>query len=172
MQTFYPEITFKDCARVLDNKRLGKQRVECKQILEALSYGPTSTKCYDCDRIYRLYLGSMCPWCFNPHWDWNEQVKTPWYNHPATQMWKGNINGLARYGQIMCEEWISRGFKDSLLPFSKRYAEDTLPFWYGDPEMIMAHRSNLIRKEPNHYQKLWPDVPDNLPYKWPVESVI
>lgn len=37
MQTFLPDPDFHRCAEVLDWRRLGKQRVECKQILEALS---------------------------------------------------------------------------------------------------------------------------------------
>jgi hypothetical protein len=36
MQTFLPYADFDQCARVLDDKRLGKQRVEAKQILNAL----------------------------------------------------------------------------------------------------------------------------------------
>lgn len=39
MQTFLPYPDFRTSAEVLDNKRLGKQRVECKQILLALAYG-------------------------------------------------------------------------------------------------------------------------------------
>lgn len=37
MQTFLPYSSFRDTARVLDNKRLGKQRVETYQILKALT---------------------------------------------------------------------------------------------------------------------------------------
>lgn len=36
MQTFLPYSDFKQSARCLDYRRLGKQRVECKQILRAL----------------------------------------------------------------------------------------------------------------------------------------
>jgi len=36
MQTFLPYQNYSRCAEVLDNKRLGKQRVECLQILNAL----------------------------------------------------------------------------------------------------------------------------------------
>lgn len=36
MQTFIPLYTFEDCAKSLDYRRLGKQRVECKQILNAM----------------------------------------------------------------------------------------------------------------------------------------
>lgn len=37
MQTFLPFADYTDSARALDNRRLGKQRVECLQILKALS---------------------------------------------------------------------------------------------------------------------------------------
>lgn len=37
MQTFLPYTDFKECAKCLDYKRLGKQRSECKQILNALN---------------------------------------------------------------------------------------------------------------------------------------
>lgn len=39
MQTFLPYSRFDWCATVLDDRRLGKQRVECKQILNALVNG-------------------------------------------------------------------------------------------------------------------------------------
>lgn len=39
MQTFLPYKEFDLCARVLDSRRLGKQRAECKQILNALTGG-------------------------------------------------------------------------------------------------------------------------------------
>jgi hypothetical protein len=37
MQTFVPSTNFSDCAKILDNRRLGKQRVEVYQILNSLS---------------------------------------------------------------------------------------------------------------------------------------
>lgn len=37
MQTFLPYPEFTESARVLDSRRLGKQRVECMQILNALA---------------------------------------------------------------------------------------------------------------------------------------
>lgn len=39
MQTFLPLSDFKECARVLDYRRLGKQRVEAWQILNTLALG-------------------------------------------------------------------------------------------------------------------------------------
>ncbi|WP_455363577.1 MSMEG_6728 family protein [[Eubacterium] cellulosolvens] len=42
MQTFVPLESFEENARVLDYRRLGKQRVECLQILNALDTGKSS----------------------------------------------------------------------------------------------------------------------------------
>lgn len=40
MNTFVPELTFDECARALDNKRLNKQVSECGQILRVLDKWP------------------------------------------------------------------------------------------------------------------------------------
>jgi hypothetical protein len=37
MQTFLPTHNFKDCAKILDSKRLNKQILECSQIFKALT---------------------------------------------------------------------------------------------------------------------------------------
>lgn len=134
MQTFLPYPSFRDSARVLDYRRLGKQRVECKQILTALASGGA------------------------------------WSNHPATKMWRGYEPCLAYYGAMICEEWISRGYKDTLqqwfLGQTLQYARAT-PHWLGDPDFHAAHRSNLLRKDPIFYGKYgWTESPD-LPYLWP-----
>lgn len=139
MQTFLPLPNFGDSAKCLDYRRLGKQRVETKQIYMALT-GQT----------------------------------TGWVNHPATKMWRGYEGALLHYGHIICVEWRSRGFKDTLLDYfvnefmsipDRKYP---LPSWVGNQAFHDSHKSNLIRKMPEHYQKFWPDIPDNLPYVWPI----
>lgn len=137
MQTFLPEPSFKYSAAVLDNQRLGKQRVEAKQILRALR-GET--------------IG--------------------WVNHPATKMWRGYEGALIRYGVAICDQWIMRGFDDTLLPYFHdmmfEHPGITLPHWFGRVDFHRSHQSNLVRKDPQHYRRYYPDVPDNLPYVWPV----
>jgi len=49
-------------------------------------------------------------------------------------------------------------------------AAGALPPWLGDEELHRSHRSALVRKDPAHYRPLFPDVPDDLPYVWPVRS--
>lgn len=92
-----------------------------------------------------------------------------WRNHPATKMWENDIPALAFYGYTNCSVWIDRGYRDSLQPrflaVMQGYPGDTEPPEWLDMLKI-SHRSNLIRKDPDHYKKFWPDVADDIPYEW------
>ena len=150
MQTFVPaggdfELGF----HALDYKRLGKQRVEAWQILNALR-GVDN--------------------------EGNPRKSNGWVNHPAVRMWKGHEVALSMYGMACCSVWMGRGYNDSMWGrFLKARNELAIagkpikpPEWLEDPKVALSHKSNLIRKLPSHYKKLWPDVPDDLPYVWPV----
>lgn len=137
MQTFLPYPDFSESARVLDRQRLGKQRVECLQIMKALK---------------------------DPDYGWQ--------HHPAVTMWRGYECALMRYAQTMCREWAARGYKDTC--FAKIFALVDLtdimldPPWLGDAALHASHRSNLLRKNPEHYIQFDWDEPSTLPYVWPV----
>lgn len=153
MQTFITDSYIPLIATRLDNKRLNKQRVEAKQILLALS---------------------------SPSYGWR--------NHPAVRMWKNHESYLACYGYHMCYEWkVLRRKRDDadLLGFFQSHIPQPWAAWWEHNgllkyasvafldipprfvSVIESHRSNLIRKDPAHYRKFWPDTPDNLPYVWP-----
>lgn len=55
MQTFIPYTDFDLCARALDYRRLGKQRVECKQILNAIERGKGGWANHPATRMWRGY---------------------------------------------------------------------------------------------------------------------
>jgi hypothetical protein len=132
-----PLDTYRETAKVLDYRRLGKQRVECKQILLALT----------------------------------GQSKG-WVQHPAVKMWRGYEDQLALYAAEICMEWRRRGYRDTLLSwFTEQHTNlpsSELPPWMGNPDFHLSHRSNLLRKAPDHYGQLWPEVPNDLPYVWPM----
>lgn len=136
MQTFVPLGTdFQGTAKVLDRQRLGKQRVEGLQILNALTGRSKG-----------------------------------WVNHPAVKMWKGYEPALIQYVVAMCDEWVSRGYKDTckdkVLAIGEALSSAVItPPWLDDPEVQLSHQSNLVRKLPGHYGEMW-DVPNDLPYKW------
>ena len=100
-----------------------------------------------------------------------------WQNHPAVAMWRGADAWLMQYGIAVCDEWISRGYKDSLgvqfheMLIGRRLCygseADKKPWWLGDPRLHISHQSNLLRKAPWAYGHLWPDVPRDLEYWWP-----
>lgn len=137
MQTFLPYDNFVESARVLDYRRLGKQRVETMQILKAL-----------------------------------RGESKGWINHPATRMWRGYEGALCEYGAVCSTMWLNLGYQDNLLSYfhitNLDYPDDVKPPWFGDRDFHISHRSNLIRKNPEHYGRFWPDVPDDIPYVWPV----
>ncbi|OMI38981.1 MSMEG_6728 family protein [Streptomyces sparsogenes] len=149
MQTFLPYPDFGETARVLDVRRLGKQRVEALQVLRGLT---------------------------RPGYGWRR--------HPAVRMWAGYEEALVRYGLEVCRQWCVSGRADTCaatlradLRTATGVAEPRgqevlaevgeVPPWLGDPAFHRSHQSALVRKDPGHYARCFPGVPDDLPYVWP-----
>ena len=144
MQTFLPYADFRRSAAILDDRRLGKQRVEALQILRALTWETYG-----------------------------------WKHHPAVRMWRGHVPALVRYGIDITDQWLRRGradtVRDQLLEFvdgEVRPQEDlarehALPVWLGRRDFHRGHQSALVRKDPAHYRRYFPRIPDDLPYVWP-----
>lgn len=93
-----------------------------------------------------------------------------WVNHPATRMWAGYESALAGYGFVMCTAWLARGYQDTLRPYFRhiQVPDCDMPPWLGDEDFHLSHQSNLIRKMPDYYKQLFPGIPDDMPYLWPV----
>jgi len=179
MQTFLPYPDFAQSARVLDNKRLGKQRVECLQILTALSFGPYQSR----ETIAHQWKG--CSYSEFVSLPKLNVRKTPWYNHPAVKMWRGWECTLYEYSGIICQEWKNRGFKDTcydkltelhyhnkgkyhLVTDMQQGHNEYYTSWLGNEQFHASHRSNLLRKDPVWYNKFGWTEPPTLEYVWPV----
>jgi hypothetical protein len=149
MQTFLPYENFSASAEVIDNDRLGNQ-------------------CYrECTTLFRILV---------------ERRAGGWANHPACKMWKGHEKQLAEYGRALAIEMGRRKKKDGSPKWRAEVVQRWSTFWHrqakllntepptwlGDEELHRAHRSNLLRKMPEHYRQFWPDERDDLPYIWPV----
>jgi len=151
MQTFLPYADFTRSARVLDDRRLGKQRVEALQILRALtreSYGwkhhPAVLMWRGHEEALGAYAVAICrEWCRRGHADTCE-VK-------------------------ILDDLRAAGVRPP--PRSQRELKQAgqLPSWLGDRALHRSHRSALARKDPGHYGKHFSE-PDDLPYVWPVRS--
>lgn len=99
-------------------------------------------------------------------------VRQSWRNHPAVRMWTGREEALCAYGRAICTEWVSRRYKDTMHDrFPPPGPDPAMPSWLGDPQFHSAHRSNLLRKQPNWYRQFGWSEPDNLPYQWPTQQL-
>lgn len=139
MQTFLPFPDFKKSVEVLDYKRLGKQRVEAKQLLDAILDIPTKNG--------------------------KPQSKSR-KNHPVTQMWWNHVDALGLYMNVCIDEWIRRGYKNTMPKWPVSDFEVEMPEWFGYEPFHSSHRSRLMQKDIEFYSKYgWEDDKTN-PYLW------
>lgn len=121
MQTFVPYEDFEASARVLDDKRLGKQRVETKQILNV------------------LYTGRKGAWSNHPAtrmWAGHEGVLLD-YQFAICAEW---IRRGFKHTLVIDEELVA-----------KLHKRNTRPFWLGHPLVHKSHRQTLKYKDPVAY---------------------
>lgn len=141
MITWLPEPGYRKSAECLSRLHLGKQRVEVLQILNIL-----------------------------------HELRDGWRTHPAVRMWRGYEAQLCEYGLVVCEVWSSRGRQDTCFEKINQHMEWATagsysmerPPWFENEAFHRSHQSNLIRKDEDVYGPLWPGVPNDLPYIWPV----
>lgn len=155
MQTFLvepydPLDGFSESMEKLDWKRLGKQRVEAWQILLCLQDS----------------------WALSVNKVGHPPGKYPyssWRWHPAVKMWRGHEILLRRYLRDAMEEWIRRGYNNTMVlpPLRVCVPEIIPPFVLDVDGFIASHRSSLLRKNPDWYKQFgWTET--HSEYIWPV----
>ena len=140
MQTFLPYPRFDQTASILDRQRLGKQRVECKQILMTLTGQSRGWVNHPAIRMWAGY-------------EWTLRA----YTYAICAEW------INRGYRDTIRDWLTT----LDLP---AHRAPVVPPWLGDPAFHLSHQSNLVRKMPAHYRAFFPDVPDDLPYVWPASE--
>jgi len=90
-----------------------------------------------------------------------------WTNHPCAKLWQPHANALASYGLAICDEWISRGYKDTTRPKIAAFLTSPAKLPTFPASYHRAHRSLLLRKNPAHYRPHWPTLSDAIPFIWP-----
>lgn len=135
MQVFRPYIDWKRSAAVLDDRRLGKQRVECKQVLNVI--------------LRRLGL--------------IRDGKKGWINHPIVLMYfnrgKPFVRDLKGFFGACVEEWRRRGFSNSINLRDIEVILDEIESADGTPVTRVheiEYRRILLIKDPRHYVRVFP----------------
>lgn len=141
MQTFLPYSDFAQTAKVLDYQRLGKQRVETWQVLQAMDRTKGGWVNHPCTHMWR-----------------NHRTALAFYGLVICNEWRNR-----GYKDNMGQRFI-----DLLSPYSIDAIMADMPDWLGRDDIHASHRSNLLRKNAAFYRQFWPTEPDDLPYVWPV----
>jgi hypothetical protein len=140
VQTFLPFADFVESARVLDQARLGKQRVEALQVLRAIVLPAYGWQTHPAMQMWRGYVPALTRYALDMVDAWTEQ-------------------GHADTTRTLITEFAPEA--------ATAGTELALPSWLGNEALHLSHRSNLVRKAPEVYEALFPGVPDDLPYVWP-----
>ena len=94
-----------------------------------------------------------------------------WRNHPVTLMWRGYEAALQVYQNYTIQEWVSRGYNNTMQYENVEINSAVMPPWFGLEELHRSHRSNLLRKDYEYYSQYFVESID-LEYYWPVKSAL
>ncbi|MFD1713490.1 MSMEG_6728 family protein [Amnibacterium flavum] len=145
MQTFLPFEDFDASMRVLDQARLGKQRVETLQVLRSLLLPSYGWQNHPVSRMWRGFVPGLTAYGLSNVREWTARGHAD-STSALIREFAPEVDGLTQ------EALAARGL---------------LPRWVGDEEVHRSHRSNLIRKDPSFYEPLFPGTPGDLEYVWP-----
>lgn len=149
MQTFLPVPDFETSARLLDQARLGKQRVETLQVLRALELEDYGWVSHPVTRMWRGRTPALVA-----------------YGLATVRVWTATGRADTTGPQIA-------EFAPEVEGMSQRdlAVAGLLPGWLGEEALHRSHRSNLLAKDPDFYRPLFDELfgtePDDLPYLWP-----
>ncbi len=148
MQTFLPYADFLETASVLDDRRLGKQRVEALQILRALTRETYGWKRHPAVRMWAGAESGLVAYGL--------EICAEWVRRGRADTCAATITTDAGLAEI---------------PVAATSAEaaalGALPWWLGDERLHASHRAALVRKEPDWYAERFPDADPEDPYWWP-----
>ena len=144
MQTFLPDPSFAQSAKYLDRMRLGKQRVEAKQIIIALERQQRGEKAgwqnHPATRMWAGYIPALAIY--------GEAMCDEWIRRGYNDNLRSFFSERADYP-----------------------AQVQLPPWLGREDIHSSHRARLLEKFPEHYSAFgWSEVPSADGYVWPGES--
>lgn len=148
MQTFLPYADFAASAIALDDRRLGKQRVETLQVLRALTREKYGWKHHPAVKMWVGYVEACAAYAIAICNEWTRRGYAD--------------TCAATIGTDLAIAGFSAPRNQAALA-----AAELLPPWLGDERVHLSHRAALVRKDPEFYRPLFPDADPDLPYFWP-----
>ncbi|MFE5141271.1 MSMEG_6728 family protein [Streptomyces fagopyri] len=152
MQTFLPCPDFMQSAAVLDQARLGKQRVEALQVLRGLTVPGYGWRNHPAVRMWIGYEEALVR-----------------YGLDVCAMWTAEERADTCAAALAAEFRLHRPGAPVRMQ-EQLDEEGELPPWLGELAFHRSHQSALLRKAPEIYAPFFPDVPDDLPHVWPTSD--
>lgn len=150
MQTFLPFADFARSAEVLDDRRLGKQRVETLQILRALHCEDYGWGRHPAVTMWQGHTQALV--------SYGMAMVTAWQERGYGDTTRDNIAEFAHPHDPRSQKDLA--------------TDGLLPGWVGWEPLHRSHRSALLRKNPAHYSERFPTgTPHDLEYVWPESAV-
>jgi pyrimidine dimer DNA glycosylase len=149
MQTFLPYAGFGASARVLDPKRLGKQRVETLQVLRGLTVPTYGWRHHPVVKMWRGYEEALGRYALD-----------------VAGVWTAAGRADTTVATFLADLAAATGIT-AVRTQPELAAAGELPPWLGDEKFHESHRSALLRKDAGFYAPIFGALPDDLPYVWP-----
>lgn len=153
MQTFLPYPDFDRTVAVLDDRRLGKQRVEGLQIVRAITVPGYAWRSHPAALMWKgheealeSYLTAVCD---------------EWERRGFRDTCRASIRTALEAAGVPAP-----------VPQPVLALDDRLPAWLGDEALHRSHRGSLLLKDPGWYRQFFPpsDAEDWDGYVWPVRG--
>ena len=142
MQTFLPYKSFENTAKSLDRQRLGKQRVEAWQILQAITNKDYGWQNHPAVKMWRGYPLALSEYGVNICTEWIKRG----YKDTMLQRFQCFISKNKEFGK-----------------------QTEYPSWLGNNDFHSKHRGTLLYKNYEWYSQFdWEETPE-YKYFWPVE---
>jgi len=163
VQTFLPYPDFVESAQVLDQARLGKQRVEALQVLRAVTLPGYGWQSHPAIAMWRGHRTALTAYALAITDEWIAQGHADTVRPQVLEFAPalGDV-GLGDHPDRDRDNNSDAGHASA----AALVAAD-LPSWLGDDAVHRSHRSKLLQKEPEWYRGRFPGVPHDLDYVWP-----
>lgn len=138
MMTFLPFPSYQRSAQVLDNKRLGCQRMEGLILLRTNLGLSNGWKWHPCTRQWKGYESSLAEYLFEIISEWKKRG----FRDSCEQKLLDIIGGY-----------------DNIKGATK-------PYWLGDEEFHSSHRAALLFKKYDYYKQFGWTEKAKMNYKW------
>ena len=140
MITFLPYVDFRLCAKVLDDRRLGMQRVEAHHILRAIT-GKGPARKHPAIEMWQPYPRALLEYAY--------LIVFEWQRRGFEDNTLSNLNG--DFMALNCQTVVR-------------------PSWLGAGRLHSSHRAALLAKDPQHYGKFGWKVQPAINYYWPTRN--